>query len=236
MSVAERLARLDERIVEACRRSSRPRDDVTLVAVSKRHPLVKIEQAIAAGQRRFGENQVQEAQAKQEQAVEQQIDGGGTIEWHLIGPLQSNKVKIAARIFHVLHSVDRGKIARLLDREAEQLGRRLDVFAQINIGGESSKHGFSPGDFEQQIRPLAEFRNLRWLGLMAIPPYEPEAELSRRWFRKLRELRDAMLTWPEWDDCPGRLSMGMSHDLEIAIEEGATHVRVGTDIFGKRPS
>lgn len=227
-TVAQRLENLRSRLESACVRSGRDPAEITLVAVGKRQPMERIRAAVEAGQRVFGENQVQEAAAKS-------ADLPAHLEWHLIGPLQSNKVKPAARIFDVIHSLDRGKIARLLDKEAGKLGRILDVFVQINVGREASKHGFDPDALEAEVRPLVEYPNLRVRGLMAIPPMEDDAEGARRWFRMLRELRDHAQTWPEWSGVAGQLSMGMSQDFEVAIEEGATHVRVGTDLFGPRP-
>jgi pyridoxal phosphate enzyme (YggS family) len=228
-TVEERLAGVRRRIAEACARAGRDPAEITLVAVSKRQPAAKVRQAFEHGQLVFGENQVQEATAK---AADLPVD----IRWHLIGPLQSNKVKPVVRLFDAVHSVDRPKIARLLDQEAGRIGRRLDVFCQIHLGGEESKHGFPVEVLEAEVRPLVGLPNLRVQGLMAIPPFEEDPGDARRWFRQLRELRDATRRWPEWHEVPGFLSMGMSHDFEVAIEEGATHVRVGTDLFGPRPS
>ena len=156
------------------------------------------------------------------------------LDWHMIGPLQSNKIKAAARLFDTVHSIDRVKAARLLDKEAGRLKRRIDVFIQVNVGREPEKHGFEPGQMSESVRPLQDLKHLRVVGLMAIPPYEEDPDDARRWFRALRELRDTAASWPDWQDFPGYLSMGMSHDFEVAVEEGATHVRVGTDIFGSR--
>ena len=225
-SIADNLARIRRCIDDACRKADRSPDDVTLVAVSKRQPLELLKAAFDAGQRIFGENQVQEAAGKIPELP-------GNLEWHLIGPLQSNKVKIAAGLFHTFHSVDREKIARGLSKECACSGRCPDVFFQINVGSEPSKHGFDERDIAA-LRPLLTLPSLRPVGLMAIPPFEDDPEDSRRWFRRLRELRDEVTSWPEADEFPGFLSMGMSHDFRIAIEEGATHIRVGTDIFGSR--
>lgn len=227
--IPSRFERVRQRIERACARTGRATSEVTLVAVSKRQPSERIRAAVAIGQRIFGENQVQEALAKQPELP-------SDLEWHLIGPLQSNKVKLAASGFAVIHSLDRPKIARKLDEQGAELGRPIQVFVQVNIGGEGSKHGFAPDRFEAEVRPLGSFEHLRIMGLMAIPPYEEEPEGARRWFRQLRELRDQAAGWSDWQEFPGLLSMGMSHDFEIAIEEGATHVRVGTDLFGPRPT
>ena len=228
-AIADRLATISERIHAACRRSGRDPESVTLVGVSKRQPIDRMRAAYAAGLRTFGENQVQEGVAK---CSELPTD----IDWHFIGHLQSNKAKAAARHFGTIHSIDRVKIAQRLDREAALLGRTLKIFVQINIGREPSKSGFEPEGFVEAVAPLATLEHLAPLGLMALPPYEDDPEKARDWFRRLRELRDLLLEQPAWARCPGLLSMGMSHDFELAIEEGATHVRVGTSIFGRRPS
>ncbi|MEM8930809.1 MAG: YggS family pyridoxal phosphate-dependent enzyme [Acidobacteriota bacterium] len=235
-AIADRFTTVRRRLDEACARAGRRRDEVVLVAVSKRQPVDRCRAAVAAGQRIFGESRVQEAEEKRG-------DLPTDLEWHLIGPLQSNKAKRAARLFDVVHSLDRPKIVRLLDREAREQGRTIDAFLQINVGGEASKSGFHDTRFDDQVRPLIEHGRaesgspgVRFIGLMAIPPFEADAEEARRWFRRLRELRDRVASWPEWSGFRGDLSMGMSHDFEIAIEEGATHVRVGTDCFGVRPS
>jgi hypothetical protein len=178
----------------------------------------------------FGENRVQEAARKAEELA---ISASG-IEWHLLGPLQTNKVRAAVRLFHVIHSIDRLEVAFALDREAAQQGKSLDGFLEVNLGAEASKHGFEPAGLAAAAAPLAACRRLRIAGLMAIPPPRREAEESRPWFRRLRGLRDELFARPEWSGRPGWLSMGMSGDFEVAIEEGATHVRVGTALFGPR--
>ncbi len=228
-SVESNFSEIKKRIAGACAACGRKTSEVRLIAVSKRQPIEKIRSAVAAGHRCFGENQVQEAVAK---AAELPAD----LEWHMIGPLQGNKVKAAARLFDVVHSLDRPKIAHLLNKELAKLGRRIDVFVQVNLGAEVSKHGYSETSFETDVRGLVELEQLRLVGLMAIPPFEEQASEARQWFRKLRHLRDEVESWPEWSEFRGGLSMGMSHDFEIAIEEGATHIRVGTDIFGSRPN
>ncbi|MEM9554872.1 MAG: YggS family pyridoxal phosphate-dependent enzyme [Acidobacteriota bacterium] len=228
--IARRFEAVQERIEAACARAGRSASSVSLVAVSKRQPLERLRAAIEYGHTVFGESRVQEAADK----IPHLGDG---LEWHFIGPLQSNKVKTAAPLFHSFHSVDRAKVARRLDREAASLGRRLRVFVQVNVGEEEAKHGFPPGDgFERAVRPLIALEGLEIVGLMTIPPYENDPEDARRWFRELARLRDRAGTWPEWRGFEGRLSMGMSHDFEVAIDEGATDVRVGTDLFGPRPS
>ncbi len=227
-TVAERLESVRRRLREACERSGRDPREVTLLGIGKRQPIERVRAAIAAGLQIFGENQVQEAVAK---SAELPVD----LEWHFVGHLQSNKVKPAVRLFDVVHSVDRLKIARRIDGEAGRQGRRIQGMIEVNLGGEPSKHGFPAADLIEAVRPLADLEHLRIVGLMAIPPYEEDLVAARGWFRRLRELRDEIAARDEWEDFPGWLSMGMSHDFEAAIEEGATHVRVGTSIFGARP-
>ncbi len=201
---------------------------MTLVGASKRQPPESLLEAHRAGLSVFGENRVQEAKAKIDLLPPE-------VEWHLIGPLQSNKARLAVRLFTLIHSVDRLKIARVLDREAQRLGRPLSCLLEINLGGEESKHGFAVADLAATVAPLAELESLKVQGLMAIPPYDDQPEASRTWFQQLRRLRDELAQRSEWSEFPGWLSMGMSGDFEVAIEEGATHVRVGTALFGSRP-
>jgi hypothetical protein len=229
-----RLAAIRDRIAAACHRAGRDPSEVVLVGVSKTHPAAAVEAAWRAGLRTFGENRVQEALAKSRELAD--LHGP---EWHLIGPLQSNKVRSALDLFRTIHSIDRPGIAEALDREAAARGLELTGFLEVNVGSEPSKHGFLPEGLADAVRPLAGLQHLRIAGLMAIPPQGNDLdgpEDSRRWFVRLRELRDALTTRPEWSGWPGWLSMGMSHDFEVALEEGATHVRVGTAIFGTRIS
>jgi len=226
-----RLAAIRDRIAAACRRAGRDPSEVVLLGVSKTHPAAAVEAAWRAGLRAFGENRVQEALAKSRELAD--LHGP---EWHLIGPLQSNKVRSALELFRTIHSIDRPSIAEALDREAAARGLQLTGFLEVNVGGEASKHGFLPDGLAEAVRPLAGLQHLRIAGLMAIPPQGDDPEDSRRWFVRLRELRDALTARPEWSGWPGWLSMGMSHDFEVAVEEGATHVRVGTAIFGTRIS
>lgn len=229
-TVAQRLAEVRRRIRDAGERAGRDSSAVTLVGAAKRQPIERLRAAAAAGLRVFGENQVQEAAAT---IPVLPVD----LDWHFIGTLQSNKAKAAARLFSTVHSLDRVKIARALDREAGKLGRRLKGFIQIHLGDEPSKHGFPDegAELAAAVRPLAELEHVEIVGLMAIPPWEDEPERQRAWFRKLRGLGEALAGRPEWQRFPGLLSMGMSQDFEIAVEEGATHVRLGTSLFGPRP-
>ncbi len=223
----ERLARIRARIESAAERAGRPSGSVTLMGVSKTQPASAVAEAFQAGLRVFGENRVQEGLAK---ARELPLE----IEWHLIGPLQSNKVRAALDLFHTIHSIDRLSIAEAVEREAAKRGIAVTGFLEVNLGSEETKHGFPAEDLAETVRPLAAYRHLRIAGLMAIPPLGRAAEESRPWFRRLRALRDELAANPAWAGFPGWLSMGMSDDFEVAIEEGATHVRVGTALFGPR--
>ena len=227
MSVGERYRSIRDRIAAACERAGRDPGEVRLVGACKRQPLERIEAACAAGLSILGENIVQEALRHAEE-----LPAG--VEWHLIGPLQSNKAKKAVGLFSTIESVDRPKIARVLDREAAKAGRSLTGLLEVNLGGEETKHGFAVAEIESGLAELAELEHLRIDGLMAIPPPAADPEGSRPWFRRLRELRDGLFARPEWAGRDGLLSMGMSADFEVAVEEGATHVRVGSALFGPR--
>jgi pyridoxal phosphate enzyme (YggS family) len=229
--LSARLAAVRAEIAAACARSGRNVSAVTLLGASKTQPAPVLEAAFEAGLRTFGENRVQEALAKTALLPPAVVQGS---EWHLIGPLQSNKVKAALDLFTVVHAIDRPKIALALDREAAGRGVTLSGLLEINLGGEASKHGFAPAGLAAAVAPLAGLRNLRIAGLMAIPPEADDPEGSRPWFRRLRELRDELASLREWQGFPGWLSMGMSHDYAVAVEEGATHIRVGTALFGPR--
>ena len=226
--IATRLRAIDERIAEACRRAGRETSEVTLVGASKVQPVESLSAAFDAGLRVFGENRVQEAVAKAPELPE-------AIDWHLIGPLQSNKARLAVALFSTIHSIDRLKIARAIDRIAAETEVVRTGLLEVNIAAEPSKHGFLPEKLTAEcLGELADLANLEIVGLMAIPPFGQEPEAAKGWFRRLRELRDrvgALDVLPHWS---GALSMGMSSDFDIAIEEGATHVRVGTELFGPR--
>ena len=213
------LATVQQAVARACERSSRKPDDVLVIAVSKTVEVERITRAIEAGVRALGENRVQEAKAKVAAL-------GRPVPWHLIGSLQTNKAKDAVQLFDWIHSVDREELARELDRRAHQAERRVSVLVQVNVGLESQKGGVQPGELKPLLDAMTGCRNLDVRGLMCIPPATESAEASRMWFRRLRELRDAA----GLEHC----SMGMSGDFEVAIEEGATMVRVGTAIFGPR--
>ena len=228
--VAARVRAIRERIAAACATAGRDPSSVTLVAASKSQPIEKLRAAWDAGVRTFGENRVQEAASKRAE-----LTALAEADWHLLGPLQSNKVRQAAELFTTYHALDRPKILAAVAAEAERRGTTVDGFVEVNLGGEASKHGFAPEGLSAALAPFRALRGLRLVGLMAIPPPAPDAEASRPWFQKLRALRDELAsTPPGWDDFAGWLSMGMSDDFAVAIEEGATHVRVGTALFGPR--
>jgi pyridoxal phosphate enzyme (YggS family) len=219
--IRSNLARVREAIAAASRRADRSPDDVLLIAVSKTVDVERIRQAVTAGVSALGENRVQEAREKVEEL-------GRPVPWHLIGSLQTNKARDAVRLFDWIHSVDRRDLARELDRRAGAVGRKVDVLVQVNLGDEAQKGGVRPGDLKRLLDELKDCSALRVGGLMAIPPAAEDPERMRPYFRRLRELRDASGL--------RHLSMGMSADYEVAIEEGATMVRVGTAVFGARPA
>ncbi len=223
--IAENLETVRARIAAACARAGRAPESVRLLAVSKTHGPEAVRAAAAAGQRLFGENRVQEAAAKIPECP-------GQLEWHLIGPLQSNKAAQAARLFDWVHSVDSAKRLEALDRQAADAGRHLRARVQVNVSGERSKSGLAPEAVLEVLALADRLRNVQICGLMTIPPLAEDPETARPHFRKLRELRDAWAAETGLDLT--ELSMGMTHDLDVAIAEGATFVRVGTGIFGTR--
>ena len=223
--IAYNLAEVRKAIAAAARRAGRDPGGVRLVAVSKTVDLDRIRAAIDAGQDIFGENYLQEAQAK--------IDAlGRKVGWHLVGHLQTKKAKGAVELFDLIHSVDRLKLAQALEAAAARLGKVQDVLIQVNQGGEDTKSGVTPEAAPDLLQEVARLPHLRLLGLMSMPPWFPDPEETRPYFRALRELRDRLrgLTGLPLAE----LSMGMSGDFAIAVEEGATLVRVGTAIFGRR--
>jgi pyridoxal phosphate enzyme (YggS family) len=231
--IGARLAGIRGQIAAACSRSNRSTDEVTLVAVSKTVCPERMRSGISAGLRVFGENRVQEAADKIAALAEDAAAFG--IEWHLIGHLQSNKVRRAVELFSAIHSIDSVKLAERADRVAGELGRRVNVLVEINLGGESSKAGLAEHEALPAIELISKLPNLDLKGLMTVPPYLEPAERVRPFFRRLRELRDEARKCGIADERFQALSMGMSHDFEIAVEEGATMVRIGTALFGPRP-
>lgn len=227
--VGQRMAAIRDRIEAACLRSGREPSEITLVGASKRQPVARLRAAWEAGLRVFGENRVQEAESKKTHLPPE-------ARWHLLGPLQSNKAKLASQLFDAVHSLDRLKIARHLDRHLaeRETGERLPCFLEVLLGGEESKHGFPPSRLMEVLEPVAACEHLEPVGLMAIPPPGDTAEASRRWFVDLRRLRDRVAESGRLPGFRGWLSMGMSADFEVAIEEGATHIRLGTSLFGSR--
>ncbi len=216
------------RIDAACRRCGRDPESVRLVAVTKTVPAERIVEAAAAGIKIFGENYIQEALPKIKTV-------GRGVSWHFIGHLQSNKAKQAVECFDMIHSVDSLRLAESLEKAAAARGRVVPVLVQINIAGEASKHGIAPQEAESFIKRIGEFPHVHVRGLMAIPPLMPSPEDSRPYYRALRQLRDEVHRWLPENTRLSELSMGMSSDFEVAIEEGATLVRIGTALFGERP-
>ena len=234
MSIAENAARIRERIQAAAARAGREAGEITLMAVSKTFPAESIREAYAAGLRTFGENRVQEFAGKASQARSLK-----DAHFHLIGHLQSNKAAKAVELFEAVDSVDSERLAARLDAAAREAGRTLGVLLEVNIGNEAAKSGLSPDlrdqEFQKLLTKIPQLANLRVRGLMCIPPHTADPNGARPYFRKMRELRDqiAAIKVPSLEMMA--LSMGMSHDFEVAIEEGSTCVRLGTAIFGERP-
>ncbi|HEX8922085.1 MAG TPA: YggS family pyridoxal phosphate-dependent enzyme [Pyrinomonadaceae bacterium] len=225
----QRLAEVNRRIELSVLQAGRDPAEVKLIAVSKTHPPETIRRAIQAGVRDLGENRVQEADGKISEL------GREGARWHLIGHLQANKARRAVALFDVIHSLDSASLARRLDRLCEEVGREeLPVLIQVDLGGEATKSGVSEQDLPELVEAVGTCPRLRLMGLMTLPPFFDDRELARPFFRRLRNLRDALCERGVFSMGKGELSMGMSHDYEVAIEEGATMVRVGTAIFGER--
>jgi len=223
--IAANLERVRQNVAAAAEKSGRTADAVELIAVSKTHPAENVEEAVAAGQMLFGESRVQEARAKIALLPSR-------LRWHFIGHLQKNKIRHALPLFEMFHGIDSLALAQDMQRIAEEEGKQPRVLLEVNVAGEASKHGFAPEAVRRDLESILSLGRLQLEGLMTIPPLAPEAEMSRRYFVALRELRDRLET--DFDLRLPQLSMGMSGDYAIAIEEGATLVRVGTAIFGER--
>ena len=224
-SVAENLERVREQIAEAAKKAGREVDDIELIAISKTHDAERVREAVEAGQQLFGESKVQEARVKIPELP-------SSLRWHFVGHLQKNKIRHALPLFELFHGIDDVDLARDLDRIAEEVGAHPRILLEVNVAGEGSKFGFQPDKLRKEMESLLALPRLTIEGLMGIPPLAEESEASRKFFVDLRELRDAIEK--EFSIKLPQLSMGMTNDFPIAIEEGATMVRVGTAIFGER--
>lgn len=227
INVAENIKAVKDNIKNACLECGRSTDDVTLICVSKTKPEEMIMEAYATGERNFGENYIQELTAKAESLPKDII-------WHMIGPLQKNKVKKAVKYASVIHAVDSCELAEVIDKEAGKAGKIQDIMLEINTGNEESKHGFAFDDVTAAAEKIGKLENIRLTGLMCIPPFDAPEEETKEYFKMMRSKMDEINSL----SIPGvsltELSMGMSSDYPLAIKEGATCVRVGTGIFGAR--
>jgi len=223
--IAENFARVREQIAQAAAKAGRAVDEIELVAITKTHAAEKVREAYEAGQILFGESRVQEARVKIPELP-------SNLRWHFVGHLQKNKIRHALPLFEMIHSVDSLSLAQDMNRIAEEEGLHPRVLLEVNVAGEGSKFGFQPNKLRQEMETLLALNRLSILGLMTIPPLAPKAEASRRFFTQLRELRDRLQA--EFHVDLAQLSMGMTQDFTVAVEEGATLVRVGTAIFGER--
>src|SRR2546423_14892020 len=224
-SIAENLERVRGQIAQAATKSGRAIDDIELVAISKTHEAAKVREAAEAGQTLFGESRVQEARVKIPELP-------SNLRWHFVGHLQKNKIRHALPLFELIHSVDSLALAQDINRIAEEDGLHPRILLEVNVAGEGSKFGFTSDKLRAEMEPLLALPRLSILGLMTIPPLAEEAEGSRKYFVQLREVRDRVQT--EFHVDLAQLSMGMTQDFAVAVEEGATLVRVGTAIFGER--
>ena len=228
-TLGARLTNVRAQIAAAAQNCNRPAGDVTLVAISKTHPSSSVLKLIELGATDVGENRVQEAEQKITDV------GRSRARWHLVGHLQANKARRAVSLFDVIHSLDSVDLARRLDRLCIEEGREsVEVLIQVDLGHEETKSGIDETEVPELVEALGPLIRLKLLGLMTLPPFFERAENSRPYFRRLRELRDTLAATGAFGDRKGELSMGMSHDFAVAIEEGATMVRIGTAIFGER--
>lgn len=225
--VTENLNRIEERIRQACARAGRAREDVTLICVTKTKPIEMLEEAYAAGQREFGENKVQEIVRKYPELPQD-------IHWHMIGHLQRNKVKMLMHRAVMIHSVDSLQLAETISKEAVKENLVMPVLIEVNMAQEASKFGITAQETKSLVRAVSALDGVRVMGLMTIAPYTDDPETNRPYFRQLRELSVDIDQESFHNVSMGVLSMGMTGDFEVAIEEGATHIRVGTAIFGER--
>lgn len=227
--LAARFAAVRERIAAAAQACGRQAEEVKLIAISKTHPASVIRTLIELGASDLGENRVQEAEEKIAEI------GRKHLRWHLVGHLQANKARRAVNLFEVIHSLDSLDLARRLDRLCGEEGREtLPILIQVDLGHEETKSGIDESELTHMVEGLESLTHLELIGLMTLPPFFDDAEQSRPFFRRLRELRDELASRGSFGDRRGELSMGMTHDFEVAIQEGATMVRIGTAIFGER--
>ena len=231
MAISENVAEVRAKIADAAQRAGRNADQIVLMAVTKTHPPELIRQAYSAGLRVFGENRVQEFGGKAGAMADL-----AEAEWHMIGHLQTNKAAKAAELFRAVDSVDSVKLAEKLDAAAQASGKRLTVLIEVNVGGEEAKSGvaLNSPELEELLIAASGLQGLEFRGLMTVPPFTEDPEGARAYFRQLRDLRDGLAGRKLPEVGMDVLSMGMSHDFEVAIEEGSTCVRVGTAIFGER--
>jgi hypothetical protein len=225
MTLSERFVAVNERIARACERARRRRDEVRLVAVSKRHPPEQVAAVADCGQTLFGESRVQEAEAKIPMCPE-------GLDWHFIGHLQRNKVRRTVPLFSMIHSVDSLRLLEAVDGACAECGRVMPVCLEVNVSGEPSKFGIEPEVLRELLEEASGLHHVDVTGLMTMAPWSDDTEKARPHFRRLRQLKER--SEAEWNFPLGELSMGMSNDFEVAIEEGATLIRVGTDLFGER--
>jgi pyridoxal phosphate enzyme (YggS family) len=225
-SIAKNLERVSEQIAQAAAKAGRAVNEIELVAITKTHPAEKVREAVEAGHALFGESRVQEARAKIPELP-------SNLRWHFVGHLQKNKIRQALPLFELFHGVDSLALAQEMNRFAAEDGERPRVLLEVNVAGEGSKFGFKAETLRAEIGSLLALPRLSIEGLMCIPPLAEQAEASRKFFVQLRELRDSLEK--EFDMKFPHLSMGMTQDFSVAVEEGATLVRVGTAIFGERP-
>lgn len=228
-ALRDRFADVRERIETAARACGRSPEDITLVAITKTHPAETLKAALDLGAKDFGENRVQEAEQKINEI------GRDAARWHLVGHLQTNKARRAVQLFDVIHSLDSAGLAERLDRMCSEEGKQsLGVLVQVDLGGEATKSGIELAELPILLSTLKQCPRLHLMGLMTLPPYFKNPDCSRPFFKTLRELRDELHSQGHFGAAKGELSMGMSHDFEVAIEEGATMIRVGTALFGER--
>jgi len=227
MSIADNIKTVMDRIASAAKRAGRDPASVRLVVVTKTIDLARIEEVVDAGAAILGENRVQEAKEKIERL-------GSVASWHLIGHLQANKARHAVKLFDLIHSVDNRELAAEIDRQAAKIGKKQNILVEVNIAGEASKAGMAVKNAPALVREIAKYNNIAVQGLMTMPPFSEDPEESRPYFCVLRELAEALARENIPNAAMKELSMGMSGDFEVAVEEGATLVRVGTAIFGER--